>query len=78
MLDWYAARMMAWVSDLEAAGWKVVDCFPSEHFPEYDHLVTCTAMGRPGLEEVHTNYPCSYADGTPREVQQALWDRKHS
>lgn len=74
MLDWYAARMMMWIGDLQEAGWIVVDTFPSEHFPNFDYLVAATALGKSGLQPPPTRFQSAYADGTledRRSVREA-------
>lgn len=67
MLDWYAARMMVWIGDLQDAGWIIQDTFPSERFPNFDHLVAATARGKSGLRPPPTRFKNAYADGTPQE-----------
>lgn len=79
MLDWYAARMMAWIGDLDADGWRVVDSFPSERYPVYDHLVAVAAepkrdgVGADWAElmdsiPIGEKWTTAYADGTPQEL----------
>lgn len=83
MLDWWAARMMAWAGDLAAAGWEIIDSFPSEQFPAYDHLVAVNAKAPSwngpltaalsdsiplGNVPILDKWTSAYADGCPQEV----------
>lgn len=83
MLDWWAARMMAWIGDLEAAGWEIIDSFPSEGFPAYDHLVTVEARPRDYVMSalpldirvpILGKWTTAYADGTPQECYGEVFD----